>query len=175
MPELSIKPATVEDLGRIRDVYADARALQRSLGPLQWLDFGEESTLAQIHAGELYLALDGDTLAGVFTVAYEDPLLWGERDRGEHIYLHRIARSASFTGGGLVAAVIRWARAHRRAIGRRGLRMDTWAENQTLVEFYGRFGFELVGHVTPDADPRLPPHYYGTKLALLEERAELPG
>ena len=41
MAELLIEPATASDLARIRGVYDDARALQRSLGPLQWLDFGD--------------------------------------------------------------------------------------------------------------------------------------
>lgn len=178
MPDLVIEVATRDDLAAIRGVYDDARAFQRAQGSLLWLDFGDESILGQIDAGMLCRVMHGDDFAGVFTVAYEDPLLWGDRDRGEHIYLHRIARAASFTGRGLVAAVIEWARAHCRAIGRRGLRMDTWASNDALLAFYARFGFEVVGHVRPGPDPRLSPHYIGTELALLEERGaetEWPG
>jgi hypothetical protein len=102
-------------------------------------------------------------------VAYEDEAIWGEHERGEHVYLHRIARAATWPGRGLLDAVLAWARAHCRALGRAGLRMDTWASNDALVAFYQRQGFHMVGRRRIGNEPRLPAHYHGIEVTLLEE------
>ena len=49
--------------------------------------------MAEIRAGRLRRVVDGPALAGVFSLAYEDGAIWGERERGAHVYLHRIARA----------------------------------------------------------------------------------
>jgi hypothetical protein len=41
-------------------------------------------------------------MVGTFVIAYEDAAVWGDRDRGAHVYLHRIARSPSSTSRGLL-------------------------------------------------------------------------
>ena len=89
-------------------------------------------------------------------------------ERGEHLYLHRIARAAAYPGRRLLDAVLTWASARCRALGRAGLRMDTWASNGALLAFYERQGFRLVGRRRIGVEPRLPAHYHGEELALLE-------
>ena len=126
-------------------------------------------TIAEIETGRLFRVMDGDALVGVFSVAYEDEAIWGEHERGEHIYLHRIARATTYPGRGLVAAVLDWARAQCRTLGRAGLRMDTWASNEALVAFYERQGFQVVGRRRIGMEPRLPAHYHGKEFTLLEE------
>ena len=170
---MRIVPATPEHLPAIRGAYADARAIQQAQGGEVWLPFPDVAILAEIEAGHLFRVLDGDTLAGVFTVAYEDPLIWGEQERGAHIYLHRIARAKAYPGRGLLGAVLAWARAECRSLGREGLRMDTWASNAALIAYYERAGFTFVGRRRTPADPRLPAHYHGTELALLEQTLPL--
>ena len=85
-----------------------------------------------------------------------------------HIYRHRIARASSYAGRGLMVVVLDWADARCRSLGRDGIRMDTWARNTSLIDFYGRFGFRLVGHRRIDADSPLPAHYHDREFALLE-------
>lgn len=166
---MRIASATAEHLPAIRAAYADARAIQRAAGGEVWLEFLDAAILAEINAGHLFRVLDGEALAGVFTVAYEDPIIWGDMERGAHIYLHRLARATAYPGRGLLDAVLAWARAECRRLGREGLRIDTWASNSALVALYERAGFTLVGHTRTPADDRLPAHYHGTELALLEE------
>jgi ribosomal protein S18 acetylase RimI-like enzyme len=124
--------------------------------------------VAEIEAGRLFRVMDGDALVGVFSVAYEDAAIWGEHERGEHIYLHRIARAATYPGRGLIAAGLGWAREQCRALGRAGLRMDTWASNEVLVAFYERQGFRVVGRRRIGVEPQLPAHYHGNEFTLLE-------
>lgn len=165
---MHIEPATPADLDAVRAAYAYARELQTAHGMTAWPVFADASILAEIGEGRLFRVDDGDALAGIFSVAYDDAAIWGARERGEHIYLHRIARAPGYDGRGLVAAVVGWAEDRRRALGRVGLRMDTWANNDPLIAYYGRFGFTFVGNVTIGNEPRLPPHYHGREFALLE-------
>ena len=82
---MDVVPATPADLAEVRAAYADARALQAAHRAFQWPEFSERSILDQMEAGLLFRVLDGDALVGVFTVAYEDPAIWGELERGAHI------------------------------------------------------------------------------------------
>jgi ribosomal protein S18 acetylase RimI-like enzyme len=171
---MRVEPATPAHLPEVLAAYADARALQAANRAFQWPEFSERSILDQMEAGVLFRVLDGDALVGVFTVAYEDPAIWGELERGAHIYLHRFARAATYPGRGLVDAIVAWALAHCESLGREGLRLDTWGHNDALIAFYESRGFTLIDKRTMGSDPRLSPHYDGLHLALLERPLTLP-
>ena len=166
---MRVEPATLDDLPAIRAAYADARSIQRGQAAILWPEFDDASIVAEIEGGRLLRVMDSDALVGVFSVAYEDQAIWGEREHGQHVYLHRIARAAMYPGRGLMDAVLTWARAHCRALGRAGLRMDTWASNAPLIAFYERQGFRVVGHRRIGIEPRLPAHYHDGEFTLLEE------
>jgi len=168
-----VEPAAPADLAAAREAYAHGRRLQREQGSSVWPEFPDAAILAEIAEGRLLRVVDGGAAAGVFSVAWEDPAIWGELERGAHVYLHRIARAPAWGGRGLIDAVLAWAGEACRARGREGLRMDTWASNDALVAYYRRLGFALVGRRRIAADARLPAHYHGTELALLE-RPEPP-
>jgi len=165
---MRVEPATPAHLEEVRSAYADARARQAAHRAFLWHEFTDRSILDQMEAGHLFRVLDGDAFVGVFTVAYEDPAIWGELERGAHIYIHRFARAATYPGRGLVDAILAWAIAHCTALGREGLRLDTWGHNDALIAFYESRGFTLVDRRTMGSDPRLAPHYDGLHLALME-------
>jgi len=164
---MRVAPATLADLPAIRAAYADGRAMQRESGSPLWPEFPDSAILAEISSGALHRVVDDNALVGVFSAVYEDAALWGERERGAHIYLHRIARASTYPGRGLVDAILDWAQARAEELGLEGLRMDTWASNDALIAFYGKRGFTLVGRARiPDDSPL--PHYRGLELALME-------
>ncbi len=165
---MHVENATRHDLPAVRAAYAHARAIQGEQGAILWPEFTDAAILAEIDSGRLLRVMNDDALVGVFSVAYEDAAIWGERERGQHIYLHRIARAATYPGRGLIDAVLAWARERCRALGRAGLRMDTWASNEALVSFYERKGFQIVGRQRIGIDQRLPAHYHGGEFTLLE-------
>jgi ribosomal protein S18 acetylase RimI-like enzyme len=166
---MRVELATSADLEAVRAVYVEGRARQREQGSTVWPEFSDDAILGEIAAQQLFRMMDGDALAGVFSIAYEDGAIWGGRERGAHIYLHRIVRASGYRGQGLVDVVLDWAHAHCRALGRAGLRMDTWANNTSLIAYYQRLGFELVESIRIGDDARLPPHYHGLEFALLEQ------
>ena len=163
-----MEAAGAEHLDEVRDAYAYARTVQLEQSGMGWPPFPDARILAEIAAGQLHRLMDGDVLAGVVSVMHEDPLIWGDLERGAHLYLHRIARAPRYSRRGLADALFAWARARCRALGREGLRMDTWADNPKLIGLYERHGFHVVGHRRL-FDERLPEHYQGVKLVLLEE------
>ena len=165
---MRVEPATPEDLPAVRAAYADGRAIQREQGSSVWPEFTDAAILDEVAAGRLYHVMDGDTLAGVFSITHEDAAIWGEYEQGTHIYLHRIARAAGYHGRGLMDAILRWATAECARRECAGLRMDTWSSNAALIAYYQQLGFSLVGRRRLGADPRLPAHYHGVELALLE-------
>jgi ribosomal protein S18 acetylase RimI-like enzyme len=167
--ELHIELAGFGDLPGVRAAYAHARAIQTWEGATVWPEFSDESIAADIEGGSLYRVMDGEELVGVFSVAYDDAAIWGALERGEHVYLHRIARAEAYSGRGLVRAVLTCARAHCEALGRTGLRLDTWANNASLIAYYAQQGFRVIGRRQMGFDPQLPPHYHGNEYALLEE------
>jgi ribosomal protein S18 acetylase RimI-like enzyme len=164
-----ITRAEPRDVSPIRSIYTDAQALQRSRRSGEWLDFGEDILLEDISAGRLFKVIADDVLAGAFILVERDDAIWGDLERGDHLYLHRIARSAQHRGKGLFADVLEWARARCRALGRAGVRMDTWANNETLLRYYERHGFRLVRRSLIGMESALPAHYRGIELALLQD------
>jgi RimJ/RimL family protein N-acetyltransferase len=50
------------------------------------------------------------------------------------------------------------------------IRLDTWAENESLIRYYSKFGFEFIGERRTSTDLALPPQYRGLRLALMEEQ-----
>lgn len=170
---MRVEPATPEDLPAVRAAYDDARAIQRGQRSPLWAELTDDFLLAEMAEERLLRVMDGDALVGVFTAAYDDRVIWGERERGEHVYLHRIGRAAGYPGRGLLRAVLGWAWAKCEAMHRTGLRIDTWSSNEALVALYVRHGFQVVGERNIDREPRLPAHYQGIRLTLLE--ASRPG
>lgn len=165
---MHIEPATPADLSGIRAAYAHGRIMQRAASTFEWPEFSDEAILAEVRAGSLLRVTSGDALVGIFSLAYEDPAIWGAHERGAHLYLHRIARAAAYPGRGLMDPILHWADAECRQLGREGLRMDTWAGNAALIAVYERRGFRLVEERRLEADPRLAVHYHGHSFALLE-------
>jgi hypothetical protein len=162
-----IEAATPRDLAVVRAIYDYARDVQRARHSIQWPEFSDATILSEIEKGRLMRVSAGDAISGIFSVAYEDPAIWGPHERGVHIYLHRIARAAA-SPAGLVDLILVWADAECQRLGREGLRMDTWARNTALIAFYGERGFRLVEERRLGDDPSLAAHYHGNSFALLE-------
>lgn len=165
---MRVEAATRNDLGDVRAAYAAAREIQRQQGGIQWPPFPDASILAEVDRGHLLRVMNGAVMGGVFSIAHRDDPIWGEYERGEHLYLHRIARAAGYPGRGLLDTVLAWSRTHGRALGWVGLRMDTWASNHALVDLYRRYGFHVVAQRRIGIEPRLPTHYHGNEFTLLE-------
>ena len=165
---MHVEPASIDDLSCIQEAYAEGRRTQQERGTLVWPEFSDASLLAEVRARKLLRVMDNAAMVGTFAIAYEDQAVWGDRERGAHVYLHRIARSPSGASCGLLPCVVDWACAYSRELQREGIRMDTAAASSQLVAYYEQAGFVVVGRHVIEPDPALPTHYHGTEVALFE-------
>ena len=166
MPE--ILKSTPEDIDSIFSLYDDAVAYQKTKFEKHWLPFDRQMVKKEIEEGRQWKIMEGDAIAGVYAVAYEDPFIWAEKNADPAIYLHRIVTHSSFRGGGYVKAIIEWARQHAKENDKQFIRMDTWGDNEELINYYIKCGFNYLGSVTPQATENLPKHYSSIYLGLFE-------
>jgi GNAT superfamily N-acetyltransferase len=112
--------------------------------------------------------LEHGDLAGFFSVALSDAQIWGDKEQGNAIYIHRMCVNPDRKGTDFTRTVLAWACEHAFSLGRTFVRMDTWGDNQRLVEYYTRCGFGYIGDRQLGVVPDLPAHYSNTRLALFE-------
>ncbi|MEM6769648.1 MAG: GNAT family N-acetyltransferase [Bacteroidota bacterium] len=160
--------AKPDDLPLIQAILRDGRQAQQAHQTLTWPEFTDADLLIEINKNCLLKVLGNDLVVGMFCIADEDRAVWGQREQGNHIYLHRIACSAAWTDKSILPAVLEWACRYASKRRRHGLRMDTAAASAKLVGYYERVGFRKVGTQIIGADPLLPSHYHGTEVVLLE-------
>jgi len=83
-------------------------------------------------------------------------------------YLHRIVGNPKFKGQRLFGLILEWAIQHARSKDLKFIRMDTWADDPNIIEYYKGFGFYFIEDFnTPDI-PELPVHNRNIPLALLQ-------
>jgi len=165
---MNILPAVGDDTPKIFELYDKAIAFQQTVFDKTWISFAPEQVATEIAERRLWKIIDDSKIANIFSITYNDPILWGERSNAAAIYIHRIVTDPEFRGRGYVQAITDWAKQYAKVKGSRFVRMDTWSDNQKLLDYYQNCGFKFLGNVTPEESDTLPPHYRGLRLALLE-------
>ena len=107
-------------------------------------------------------------MAMVFSVCYADPLIWGKRETGESIYLHRIVVNPQFKGQKLFSDVLAWAINHGIMKSKKSIRMDTWVDNANIIDYYKSFGFQFIDNARTPDDNRLAVQNRNLNVALLQ-------
>lgn len=143
-----VQPETETELTRV--LQAAARALERRGEPLWPLGTLEPAALRAAYPGaESYVAVQGEAVAGMMLLE-ADPLFWPDVRPGESLFLHKLAVVPAVQGLGVASALLEFAEAKARALGKRSLRLDCAAERPELCAFYKRRGFRRVGERTVD-------------------------
>jgi len=124
--------------------------------------------IQDIEKGHQYKLLLDETIAAVFSITYQDPLLWREREKGDAIYIHRMVANSACRGQKLFGKILEFTKQHAIGEGKTAIRMDTWAANQKLIGYYETHGFRFVEHFTTPDIEQLPIHNRNLMLTLLE-------
>ena len=156
------------DINTIFSLYDDAVAYQKTKFSKHWLPFDRDMVKKEIEEGRQWKIMEGNNVACVFAIAYEDPFIWAEKNADPSIYIHRIVTHSSFRGKGYVKQIIEWAKTHSKENNKKFIRMDTWGDNEELIKYYINCGFNFLGTVTPSATEHLPKHYSAIYLSLFE-------
>jgi len=167
---VKIVPTTTDDLPFIYNLFDLSIEYQEQKGFPVWRGYDKSSLLNDAHHGNQYKIIVDNEIAMAFSVCYSDTVIWREMENGTSVYLHRIVVNPIFKGQKLFGKVLRWTTDHARAKGLSSIRMDTWDNNPTLIDYYLSFGFRLIGHfVTPDT-PELPAHNRKLPIVLMEKK-----
>lgn len=165
--QLRVINSQQEDFDTIFKFYDMAVAHQKKVFNKHWQGFSKELVETEIAENRQYKILVDDEVACVFAVTFNDQLIWGDRDH-DAIYIHRIVTHPGFRGLFFVKEIIKWASAFASENDLKYIRMDAWADNEKLLEYYTGCGFDYVGVVTMEKTDGLPKHYEGISLSLFE-------
>jgi hypothetical protein len=165
MKFLNSKPEDLEEILRLFDLAIE---FQKTKFDKSWLPFDCKMIEREIAEKRHWKILIDDRLACIFSVAFEDPFIWKEKSAEPAVYIHRIVTNPEFRGNKFVPKITLWSRGYARSIGKKFIRMDTWGDNQKLIDYYTECGFEFLGVITPTKSADLPKHYEGITLSLFE-------
>jgi len=169
---MKFSSSTNEDLDEIFRLYDLAVEFQKTKFDKHWLPFDRRMVEAEIAGKRQWKITIDDEIACIFAIAGSDPLIWGERGREPAVYIHRIVTNPQFRGRKFVPKIVEWARVYAASNGKKFIRMDTWGDNQKLIEYYTDCGFDFLGIITPTEIEKLPKHYAGITLSLFEMKID---
>ncbi len=164
---MQIVNSTVEDIDLIFWFYDAAIEYQKKVFDKHWKGFEHDLVEREINENRQWKILLDGQVACVFAITFNDHSIWGEHDQDDAIYIHRIVTHPDFRGRNLVQHIVHWAKDYAHAMRRQYVRLDTWGDNEKLIQLYQNAGFKFLGIITPDFRS-LPKHYIGITLSLFE-------
>ena len=166
---MKFQRSNISSENQFREFWAAAVAYQKSAQLPFWLAYPEALIRNEISAGLHFSAFLSDgILMGYFSIAFSDALIWGEKEHGDAIYIHRMCINPACKGNRFAASVLNWACGFAAGSARKFVRMDTWEDNLQLVNYYIACGFRHIGNRHLGVVPELPAHYSSANLALFE-------
>lgn len=165
---LQIIPSGVSDITTIHRLLDEAIEFQRRRQYVGWDGYDEEFIARDVSNGNVFKVTMKEETVAVFSVYDSDKLIWRERDKGNALYLHRIVLDQRFTGLKVFKEILAWsvARATERKLS--FVRMDTWANNEKLINYYQSYGFQFIENYTTPDTLELPLQHRNLNLALLQ-------
>lgn len=154
----------------IFDLYNEAIAFQKTKNCAVWPAFATQDVTAAIKEKRQFKIVIDNQIACVWTYTFEDKSIWGERDKNDALYIHKIATNSNFKGRNLVKEIISFSKNYATLKDKFFLRMDTVGENTNLISYYTKFGFDFLGLFKLENFDDLPAHYYNANVSLFEMR-----
>ena len=157
MELLTVRPAKVDDLPRILEIYDIAKAFMRANGnPTQWSGSYPQADLLEedIAAGHLFVITGSQQVHGVFAFILGDDPTYAIIEQGSwrsttpYGTIHRIASDGT---GGILRTALEFAKTKANH-----LRIDTHGDNYPMQHLVEKYGFSRRGIIyTDDGSPRL--------------------
>lgn len=165
---ISITNTTKSDLSVALWLFEQAMALQNRNSYKVWQSIDQANLERDIEKGLQYKFIKDKDILCIFSIQYNDPFIWRERDRNDAIYLHRIVVNPNFKGQKMFEKVLNWSVVFTKQNDKKFIRMDTWADNYQLIEYYKSFGFRFIKNYKTEDTVKLPIQNRNLNVALLE-------
>lgn len=160
--------SSINDLKIIFQLFDSAIQYQKEKGYELWPQFSRQLIETEINEDRHWKIIDDNKIVCIFSVQYNDSVIWGEKDNDDAVYLHRITIAPSFKGKEMMRVIKSWAEHHAKEKNKKFLRMDTWGNNENLRNYYIKCCFNYIGQQYLKAVDGLPEHYGGSVLSLFE-------
>jgi ribosomal protein S18 acetylase RimI-like enzyme len=168
MEEFNITNSDSSDIDAIFNLYDTAVAFQKEKFDKHWEPFSRDMVEKEIEQKRQWKIMSGDAIACIFVAAESDSLIWEKKDNDPSIYIHRIVTNPAFRGNNFVSKIVEWTKGYARSKDKKFIRLDTWGDNQKLIDYYINCGFSCLGITTPTGLNKLPLHYEGITLSLFQ-------
>lgn len=150
----------LNDIETILKLYDDGTEFQKTKFHKHWPKFDLSLIQTEIKEGQLLKIIEDNNIVCIFSIADNDPWIWGERDNDPSLYIHRIVTHPLYRGNGYLKNIISWAKNYGESNGKKFIRMDSWGDNQNLTDYYTKCGFTFLGISILGKVENLPEHYY---------------
>lgn len=168
---MRIDRTIIADIPTVEMIYSEARAYQFQQTGYGWPVFSKSFIEKEIIDKRHFKVLDkDDEMAGVFSIVKAEPIIWNDKDGKQAIYLHRMAIRNRYRGKNIAKKVVDWAMVEAWKNKKKFIRIDTWANNDALTDYYQKLGFERVGRRQLPTQSDLPEHYNNIEVNLFEIR-----
>ena len=172
MEVYNIVNTQTEDLPFIYSLFDEAISYQKRKEYPVWAGYDKEVLKREIETKQQYKIVINNTMACIFSICYSDAIIWRDKEKGDSLYLHRIAVNPVYKGQKQFGRILSWCVDYAIKRKLRHVRMDPWADNPTLVNYYESFGFRIVGKLTTPDSEELPIPQRNNRVVLLELKIE---
>lgn len=157
---MEIQNCNPDDINMILYLHESARTLQMNKKMVVWPVFESRFIEKEITEKRQWKITSHNTIACNWAVTFNDIEIWGEMEKGDAIYLHRICTNPSLRGNRYIDQIVDWSKEYSRQLGRKFVRLDTLGNNKKLIEHYTSAGFDFLGIVHLPDTSNLPAHYH---------------
>ncbi len=167
-PDYFIVNATEDDFSTICRLFEEAISFQKRNNFIGWSSYDKDYLKADIQNGLLFKMIKDGQIISIFSICHNDILIWRERENGNAVYLHRIILNQVFKGEKVFRKILDWAIEFSKKNKLKHIRMDTWADNDKIIEYYKSYGFKYVETYRTANTSNLPLQHRNLKVTMLE-------
>jgi ribosomal protein S18 acetylase RimI-like enzyme len=169
---MQIINSNTKDIDTIFTFYDYAIAYQKTKFNKHWQGFDIALIETEIEENRQWKIMMDEVVVAIFAITFNDAIIWGERDKQSVIYIHRIVTHPNYRGNNFVNEIITWAKIYCKQNNKDFIRLDTWGDNQKLIDYYTKCGFTFLGLSPTINTVQLPKHYQGLQLSLFEIKVD---
>lgn len=156
---MQIINCTKTDISNILSLYEFARNLQLERKMVVWPYFENKFIEKEINEEKQWKIVLDNIIACNWAIAFEDREIWGEKDKNDAIYIHRICTNPTLRGNKYIEKIVDWAKQYAKLKGKKYVRLDTLGNNTKLINHYTSAGFNFLGMYKLTDTEKLPLHY----------------
>jgi len=174
----SIKPSAVHDYQVVNTTTADLDSVYRLFEEaityikknnyVGWSTYDRTCLNNDMQSQHQFKIVANHQILAIFSICLVDALIWGTREKGDAVYLHRIVVNPKYKGQKQFQKILDWTINYAQRKRLQYIRMDTWAANPSIIAYYKTFGFAVVDTCTTPDTLDLPTQHRNLEVALLE-------